>query len=81
MSGEDIIKKALEGFNVEVLYEQNTEYKCNCSRARAERVIASLGANEVEKLMQQDDKIEIECHFCDKRYEFTSDQLKKIIKK
>lgn len=81
MSGEDIIKKALEGFNVEVLYEQNTEYKCNCSRDRAERVIVSLGANEIEKLMEQDDKIEIECHFCDKRYEFSSEELKKIIKK
>lgn len=81
MSGEDIIKKALEGFNVEVLYEQNTEYKCNCSRERARRVIASLGANEVEKLLQQDDKVEIECHFCDKRYEFSAEELKKIIKK
>ena len=77
-SCEDIVKMALKDFDVEVLYEQTVEYKCNCSRGKAEKVLASLGGEELDKLILDQDTTEIECHFCDKRYNFSREELKKI---
>lgn len=81
MTGEEIIKKALAGFEVEVLYEQETSYKCNCSRARAEKVISSIGREEIEKIIEEQGDAEINCQFCDSKYYFTKEQLEKIANK
>ena len=80
MSGEDIIKKALEGFNVEVLYEQNTEYKCNCSKARVESALISIGKKDLNSLLE-DNGTEVNCNFCDKIYKFTTQDIEELIKK
>ncbi len=81
MTGEQIIKRALATFDVEVLYEKEVEYKCNCSPARAEKVIKSIGAEEIAKIIEEQGDAEIMCQFCDKKYYFTKEQLEKFIKK
>ena len=52
MSPEDIIRTALKNFEVEVLYEQEIEYKCNCSRTRVENALISMGRNELTSMAE-----------------------------
>lgn len=80
MTPEDIIRKALRNFEVEVLYEQTTEYKCNCSKQRIEKALMSMGKEELHQMAEEMDKAEIECHFCDKKYVFTKQELKALEK-
>ncbi len=75
---EEILKVALQGFELEVLYEQNVAYKCDCSRERVERALISLGHSELLKLAENEEKTEVKCHFCDKVYNFTNEQIKKL---
>ena len=77
-SGEEIIRMALNGFDVEVLDENTAAYKCNCSRERAKKVLATLGRDELESLADEQELTEIVCHFCDKKYQFTADELRSI---
>jgi molecular chaperone Hsp33 len=70
-----ILETALQGFAVEIIEEANVVYRCNCSRERAERVMASIGREELLKLASEENDTIVECHFCDKRYSFTSEQL------
>ena len=79
MSLEDIVKDALKEFNVEVLDEDNVEYKCGCSRERTLKVLKSIGKEELEKLAEEQDDTEVCCHFCNKKYRFSSNDIKKII--
>ena len=51
------------------------EYYCNCGRDRAERALISLGKNEIEKIIKEDGKIELHCHFCGKDYVFGDEIL------
>lgn len=81
MSPEDIIRTALKNFEVEVLYEQEIEYKCNCSRTRVENALISMGRNELTSMAEEMDEAQIKCHFCDKTYKFTKDELKFLSKK
>lgn len=78
-SPEDIIRKALEGFDVEVLYSQDIEYKCNCSKERVSKALISLGKEELDSMAAENESTEISCHFCDKKYVFSPTELKKLV--
>ena len=81
MDIEDIVKDALKGFDVEVLYTDYPEYKCKCSRERVERALVSLGAEELSSMANDLPVSEVKCHFCNTAYKFTSEEILKIIKK
>ncbi len=76
----DILKLALKNFDFEVLYEQKAEYKCKCSRARTEAVFASIGDDDIKEMIDSGEDQEVICHFCNKRYVFTPQDLKKVVK-
>ena len=75
MSPEDIIRRALKNFEVEVLYSQDIEYKCNCSKQRVEKALLSMGKAELQSMADEMDGAEINCHFCDKVYKFTKGEI------
>ena len=79
MTPEEIIKTALKEFEVEVLYSQDIEYKCNCSKERVSKALISLGKEELSEMTKEKGDTEISCHFCDKVYKFSSAELKKLI--
>ena len=79
MSIEEIIKTALKDFEVEVLDEGEAAYKCNCSRERVERALISTGREELKAMAEELPVIEVNCHFCDKKYNFTPKEILNLI--
>lgn len=76
---EEIAKIVTGDENIEIL-EQDLEvtYKCNCNKEKIEKGIISLGKEEISKIIEEDGKIEAECHFCHKKYNFSLEELKEI---
>lgn len=79
MTAEEIAMKALEGLEPNVLDDFEVKYHCDCSRARVERALVSLGAEQLKDLAKEDNT-EVKCHFCDKAYNFSSNEIKGLIK-
>ncbi len=79
LTPEEICKKVLPEFNVEVLDTAECEYKCNCSRERVEQALISVGREELLD-MANDEVTEVKCHFCPEVYKFTSDDIKELAK-
>lgn len=79
MSPDDIAKRALQGMNIDKLDENTVEYKCNCSKNRVETALISTGIDSLEEMVKDNEDISVECHFCDKVYKFTPDDIKKLI--
>ena len=77
LTPEEMSKKVLPEFELELLDSSNPSYSCNCSRQRTERVLLTLSAEELDS-MAEDEKIEVCCHFCPKRYVFTGDEIRQI---
>lgn len=75
----DILKAMLDGFETEVLSENEVAYKCRCSRERTEKTLASLNLSELESIAQEEEWIEIKCSFCGKTYIFDRAEIQKII--
>lgn len=80
-SGEDILNILFDDMNLKVHEKINTGYICNCSRERVENALIALGTSEIKDLMKEEKPIEIQCHFCNKKYEFTIEDLNNILKR
>lgn len=80
MSILDICKTALEGFEVEVLDENPVNYVCTCSREKLERFFCSMSDDDIRSMADERGVAVADCHFCNKRYVFTKDDLENIIK-
>lgn len=74
-----LIRTVLPDFEMEMLESCPVEYRCYCSRQRMERALISLGADEIEKLLQEQGEIEMTCQFCDKVQHFSASQLRSLI--
>lgn len=79
MTPEDICRKALSKFQLDVLDENTVEYRCNCSRDRVERALKSCGKEEIKKIAEEDGGAEICCHFCNKKYNFSKSELLSLV--
>lgn len=80
MTPEEICRHALKYFELDVLDDAEPEYKCYCSRERVEAALISAGKDELTD-MAKDEQTEVSCQFCDKKYVFTSDDIKMLVKK
>lgn len=64
----------------EILEEKEIQYDCNCNKDKYYRGLIALGKNELVQVFQElDGKIETECQFCGKRYQFTQDDFKEFL--
>ncbi|KWX79180.1 Hsp33 family molecular chaperone HslO [Paenibacillus jilunlii] len=54
-------------------------FVCQCSRERVEQTLVSLGQHELERLIEEDDQVEVVCHFCNEAYVFNKDELQVIL--
>lgn len=79
MSLMDMCKTALDGFDVELLDEQEIGYACTCSRERVINTFLKLTDDEIRSLADEKGYALANCHFCNKNYRFTKRQLEDII--
>ena len=80
-SPEKILEILLDGLDVEITETSNTMFYCNCSKDRVEKALISIGKAELQDMIEDGEPIEVKCHFCNKGYEFTIEDLKKISQK
>lgn len=79
MSAEDIAMKVLEGLKPNVLEEFEVAYKCDCTKQRVERALISIGREELESMAEEQEITEVCCHFCNKKYTFSSAEVMALI--
>ena len=56
-------------------------YECDCSKEKIERALQALDKNEINKIIEEDGKAEIICHFCNKKYLFSKEDLINLVNK
>lgn len=75
---EEVAKLVTGDQNLQILEGSNPEYKCNCSREKCEKGLIAIGKQELENIINEEEKIEIVCNFCNSKNIFTRDELQKI---
>lgn len=81
MTPEDIMNQVLGDFGVEITDKIPTRFYCNCCKERVEKAIISVGSAELRSMIADNKPIEVNCHFCNKKYSFDIEELKEILRK
>lgn len=79
---EEFLKSAFLGmpeeFQIMPLDTLDIGWNCDCSEERLEQVVKSLGAKEINDIIEQDGHAEITCQFCGTTYHFDKEHLEKL---
>lgn len=75
---EGIINLILGGLDPEILDKMPVRFYCNCSKERVSKALIAIGRKELDNIIEENEPIEVKCHFCNKAYNFTVDELKKL---
>ena len=75
----DVCEDLLRGLDFQVQKEIPCAYKCNCSKERMEQALLSIGKADLKAIADEDHGAELVCHFCNTRYRFEEEELRKML--
>ena len=78
---EGILEYILDGYDVEFNDTLPARFYCNCDKKRVEKALISIGRKELDDIIKDGKDIELKCHFCNKAYNFSIDEVKDIRKR
>lgn len=81
MTPEMILDYVLGEFDIEIMDTIPTKFYCNCTKERVEKAIISVGKKDIKEMIEDQKPIEVNCHFCNKQYEFNIEELRDILKR
>lgn len=76
---EVMLRKVMSDFDLEILETTDIAYRCDCSRDRMERALISLGAEELQQIVDEQGGAELTCRFCDSVQTFTKEDIEGFI--
>ncbi|MDP4099200.1 Hsp33 family molecular chaperone HslO [Paenibacillus sp. P96] len=65
--------------DVQIMDSIDIRFQCQCSEERVEKTLISLGQQELEQLIAEDEEVEVICHFCNEAYRFNKDHLQRLL--
>lgn len=78
---EDIARTVTGDEDVLILAQElNMIYECDCDKEKFERGLISIGKEELSKIIKEDGKADTVCHFCNKEYHFSKEELEELLK-
>ena len=72
---EEILQKLLATDDVEFLETMSVQFKCDCSKEKFASAIITLGAEQIQEVIDQDHGAEAVCAFCNNKYEYSEADL------
>ena len=78
---ESLLNTLLKGFDIAINETIPTQFYCNCDKDRVEKALISVGRKELQEMIDEGKEIEMNCHFCNRNYTFSVEELKNILKR
>jgi molecular chaperone Hsp33 len=78
-SPEDIVESLLMTDDVEIVQRIPIQFSCTCSKQRTDQLLLKLGIDELQSMLTEDGKAEVQCEFCKSQYVYSGDELKQMI--
>ena len=80
MSLKEIAKKVTGDENAKII-EDNIipKYECDCSKENMTKALVAIGKKDLQEIIEQDEKAELVCHFCNTKYNFSKEELQEIL--
>lgn len=80
LTPEAMLRRVLDGFELEFLENTPVSYHCYCSRERVTSTLIAIGRKDLEEIVAEGKPINLECQFCDQVYTFTPEEISDLLK-
>lgn len=80
MTPEQILEEILGEFGLEITDTVETAFKCDCSKEKISRALATISKKDMDDIINDGESIEVKCQFCNTAYKFEVDELKELRK-
>lgn len=77
---EELLGLVFEGLDYRILANQPLVFACDCSKANLERILISLGEEDLRYLCEEQEGAEVRCHYCNQSYRFTKEDIERLIR-
>ena len=81
MTPEMILEHILSDLGLEITDKSPVSFKCSCTKKRVEKAIISIGQKDIQEMIHDNRPIEVNCHFCNKHYLFSVEELKTMLER
>lgn len=78
-SPEEVLELLLGDMGLQIMEKVPTKFYCNCTKDRVEKALISIGKKDIQEMIDDGEAIELNCHFCNKKYPFTVDELESLV--
>lgn len=73
---QDIVGKYMEGIPfTQIPHDFQIQYSCPCTKDRVERALETLGVEELEKVISDNETLEVQCQMCGRPYKVDPEQV------
>ena len=76
---EMVLYHILGDMDLEINEKISTRFYCNCSKERVEKALISTGKKELQEMIDDGKTIEVNCHFCNRSYSFSVEELEELL--
>lgn len=80
MTPEQILEEILGEFGIEITDTVEAAFKCDCSKEKISRALATISKKDMDDIINDGESIEVKCQFCNTAYKFEVDELKELRK-
>ncbi|MBD2781804.1 Hsp33 family molecular chaperone HslO [Xenorhabdus sp. 42] len=78
LDAKEILRRLYHEENVTLYEPQCVEFRCSCSRQRCADTLVTIPDADIQEILQQDGKIDMECEFCGVHYIFDENAINEI---
>ncbi len=75
---EQMLGILLDGLDPVMTDTVETAFSCSCNRKKIERVLISLGKQEIRDMIEEGQEVEVNCQFCNSHYRFSVEELENL---
>lgn len=79
MTPEDILQYILGDLELEILDKTEVAFVCDCSKEKVSKALAAINKEDLQGIIDDGEDIEIKCHFCNKTYGFSVEEMEKLL--
>lgn len=77
----EIVRKITGDKDVKIIQENiDAKYECDCSEEKMKKALSTIGKKQLKEILEEDGKAEMTCHFCNKKYTVSKEELENMIK-
>ncbi|MCM1290262.1 MAG: Hsp33 family molecular chaperone HslO [Corallococcus sp.] len=80
-SAREVISRFFGRFDPVFTEEKQITYKCDCSKSKINKIVRGLGRAEAQSVLDEVGKLEVCCHFCNKKYVYLQEDVDKLFVK